>query len=97
MESDDSAAENAERAAAHPTVRSICVSGKVEAAVQGSLDEREASKEYGMSPAWYQRKRWDGTGPRYYKVGRAVRYPRAELDAYFQSRLRSSTSDLGGE
>jgi predicted DNA-binding transcriptional regulator AlpA len=64
---------------------------------RGALDERQAAAEYGLSPAWFQRKRWDGTGPRYYKVGRAVRYPRAELEKYFANRLRASTSDQGGE
>jgi predicted DNA-binding transcriptional regulator AlpA len=62
----------------------------------GALNEREAAEQYGMSVAWFRRGRWDGTGPRFYKIGRAVRYPRAELDRYFAARLRRSTSDDGG-
>lgn len=58
-----------------------------------SLTEQESSQLYGMSVAWFQRKRWDGTGPRYCKIGRAVRYPREELERFFSSRLQSSTSD----
>jgi predicted DNA-binding transcriptional regulator AlpA len=64
---------------------------------QGALDERQASAQYGMSIAWFQRKRWDGTGPAFYKVGRAIRYPRTALEKYFSARLRTSTSDSGGE
>jgi len=64
---------------------------------KGALNEREAAAEYGLSTAWFQRKRWDGTGPRYLKVGRAIRYPRVELDKYFSARLRTSTSDQGRE
>jgi predicted DNA-binding transcriptional regulator AlpA len=62
----------------------------------GAVTEREAAQQYGMSVAWFQRRRWDGTGPSFMKVGRAVRYPRAELDRYFAARLRRSTSDDGG-
>jgi predicted DNA-binding transcriptional regulator AlpA len=61
-----------------------------------SLTEKEAASEFRLSPAWFQRKRWDGTGPKFYKIGRAVRYPRAELEQYFNARLRTSTSDTGG-
>ena len=63
----------------------------------GALNEKQAAAEYGVSTAWFQRKRWDGTGPRYLKIGRAVRYPRQELERFFGERLRASTSDTGGQ
>ncbi len=63
---------------------------------EGALTEEDASRKYRMSVAWFQRKRWDGTGPKFYKIGRAVRYPAAELDDYFSARIRSSTSDTQG-
>ncbi len=69
---------------------------KQEKASLGALTEKEASLEYGMSVPWFQRKRWDGSGPPYYKVGRSVRYPRAELRKFFGNRLRKSTSDQDG-
>ena len=61
-----------------------------------ALNERDASRKYQMSVAWFQRKRWDGTGPKFYKIGRAVRYPAVELESYFNARIRTSTSDDGG-
>ena len=36
--------------------------------------------------------RLHGTGPRYCKVGRLVRYRRADLDAWMTERMRFSTS-----
>ena len=63
---------------------------------RGALDEKQAAEQYRMSVAWFQRKRWDGTGPKFYKIGRAVRYPANELESYFNARIRTSTSDDGG-
>jgi hypothetical protein len=36
--------------------------------------------------------RLKGTGPRYYKLGRLVRYRREDLDAWIAGRMRSNTS-----
>ncbi len=36
--------------------------------------------------------RVQGVGPRYVKCGRLVRYSVTDLDAYLESRVRSSTS-----
>jgi len=36
-----------------------------------------------------------GGGPRYVKMGRLCRYRRADVDAWLESRLRTSTSDRG--
>ena len=36
---------------------------------------------------------WRGDGPRYVKVGHAVRYPQSYLLDYIRSRTRSSTSE----
>ncbi|MDD2367564.1 MAG: hypothetical protein PHN84_15545 [Desulfuromonadaceae bacterium] len=62
--------------------------------VKKNLTETEASAEYGYSVHWYRRARWAGNGPRYIKIrGGGVLYPRAELDAFFDSRLVGSTSE----
>ena len=64
-----------------------------------NLTEQQASDERGMSVHWYRRKRWEGGGPVYIKTsngkGGKVLYPEEELDKYFNSRLRKSTSDRG--
>jgi hypothetical protein len=60
------------------------------------MDETQAARILGdLSPRTLQRWRWAGIGPQYLKVGRFVRYTRADLVAWLESRRRSSTSDTG--
>ena len=40
--------------------------------------------------------RWEGKGPRYIKIGRKVAYRPADIEAYVQANVRTSTSDIGG-
>lgn len=42
-----------------------------------------------------ERWRLEGRTPKYVKLGRMVRYRRSDLDAWAESRARSSTSDGG--
>lgn len=60
-----------------------------------NLTDKEASESYGPSVAWFRRKRWEGGGPKFIKLPGMVLYPVEELDSYFASRLRCSTSDPG--
>jgi predicted DNA-binding transcriptional regulator AlpA len=46
-----------------------------------------------VSPSWLAKSRLNGTGPRFIKIGRAVRYARSALREYVLSRQRSSTSE----
>lgn len=53
----------------------------------GLLHSRDAARYLGVSEAWLARERWKGAGgPAYVKVGgasgRAIRYLRADLDAW---------------
>jgi len=57
--------------------------------------EKEAAEVYGPSVAWFRRKRWEGDGPLFIKLPGMVLYPVEELEAFFKSRLRKSTSDPG--
>ncbi len=57
------------------------------------LTTMEAANMTGLSPTWFERSRWDGSGPPFVKVGRAVRYPRDDLNAWLRARLRRSTTD----
>lgn len=41
--------------------------------------------------------RLKGGGPRFCKIGRAVRYRRSDLDAWLNSTGRRSTSDVGAD
>jgi excisionase family DNA binding protein len=62
--------------------------------VDGSLlTEKEAAHHLNLSHRTLQRWRWSGRGPRFIKVGAAVRYERHELDRFVDDSRRSSTSD----
>jgi len=46
----------------------------------------------GLKPNTLEGWRIQGTGPRYIKIGRLVRYRLEDLDAYLQAQTRTSTS-----
>lgn len=58
------------------------------------LFDTQAAAEYlgDLKPNTIEGWRVQGIGPRYIKCGRLVRYTLADLDAYLDSRVRSSTS-----
>jgi len=53
----------------------------------------EAANYLKLGKATLERFRVSGDGPRYCKLGGAVRYRRADLDAWLESRLTRSTSE----
>lgn len=55
-------------------------------------DQKQFADYVGKSPAWAERSRWDGTGPRFIKVGRAVRYRAADVLAWLEANTRTNTS-----
>ena len=58
------------------------------------LTEQQASVLYNYSRYWFQKKRWEGGGPPYKKIGRSVRYSAKELSEWFDSfGLQTSTSE----
>jgi predicted DNA-binding transcriptional regulator AlpA len=56
------------------------------------LTSREAAEMLNISLYWMERQRWLGTGPRYLKVGRSVRYRFSDIEDYLAGRERQSTS-----
>lgn len=52
-----------------------------------------AARYCNLGKSTLERFRITGEGPRYCKLGGAVRYRRAELDAWLESRLTRSTSE----
>lgn len=52
-----------------------------------------AAKILGVSMSWLAKARLKGDGPRYVKIGRAVRYAESALREYIKSRMRGSTSE----
>ena len=59
------------------------------------VDEREAAERLGLAVATLRRWRWVGRGPLFVKIGGAVRYDPADLDALIEAGRRNSTSDPG--
>jgi predicted DNA-binding transcriptional regulator AlpA len=57
------------------------------------LTEREASHRLGLSVRTLQKWRLLGQGPRYLKLGQAVRYDPGDLEAFVQAARRRSTSE----
>ena len=55
------------------------------------LNEQDAAAYLGLSVRTLQAWRQRGGGPRFYKLGRAVRYARSNLDAWLDCRQRSNT------
>jgi len=46
----------------------------------------EAARYIGMSHIWLRQSRIKGTGPAYIRIGRAIRYLIADLDAFIAAR-----------
>ena len=49
------------------------------------LHEVQAAKLLAVSPAWLQRKRWEGDGPAFIRHGRAIRYEEAAILAWIDA------------
>jgi predicted DNA-binding transcriptional regulator AlpA len=56
------------------------------------LTTTEASLALGVSPAFLANLRVKGGGPRFFKLGHAVRYSREQLIEWARGRERASTS-----
>jgi len=60
-----------------------------------NLTTSEASALLGISGATLRKWRITGGGPRYHKLGRAVRYSPHDLADFLAKAMRASTSDPG--
>ncbi len=61
------------------------------------VNETAAAMILALSVKTLRRWRWAGKGPRFVKVGAAVRYDPADLTAFIEAGRRNSTSDPGPE
>ncbi len=53
----------------------------------------QVAKLLGVSLSWLAKSRLHGTGPRFVKIGRAVRYAQSAVRDFILSRQRNSTSE----
>lgn len=56
------------------------------------LTTRQAAAIVGLKPNTLEIWRLRGTGPKYIKFGRAVRYRQSDLETYIEAQTRQSTS-----
>jgi predicted DNA-binding transcriptional regulator AlpA len=61
--------------------------------VTPKLNVREAASFLGMSKSWLDKKRLDGRGPTYLKIGSRVLYDLADLQIYAEASKRRHTSE----
>lgn len=60
------------------------------------LNTRDAARYLGVSMSFLEKDRWAGARIPFVRVGsRAIRYRRADIDAYIAGQVRRSTSDPG--
>ena len=59
---------------------------------QNLLTTPKAAEYLGLSRNTLNRWRWDGRGPRYLKLGSAVRYRQSDLDAFIEAAERNHTT-----
>jgi predicted DNA-binding transcriptional regulator AlpA len=57
------------------------------------MHPEEVAKLMKLSVSWLAKTRLTGTGPRFVKIGRAVRYPESAVREFIKARMRSSTSE----
>ena len=62
----------------------------------GALDTHEAAARTGLSSSTLRKLRLTGQGPRFMKLGRAVRYRPSDLEAWLDGRSVQSTSETAG-
>lgn len=60
--------------------------------IKTNLDEKELAQRWNLSVKTLQGKRQRGEPPRFFKIGRAVRYQLTDIIALEQENIRSSTS-----
>ena len=60
------------------------------------LTEIQTAEVLGLKPQTLRSWRLTGEGPRYRKIGAAVRYHPTDLEEYIQQASRQNTSDKGG-
>jgi len=59
------------------------------------IDTRAAAEALGLSYSTLTKMRVNGGGPIFLKLGRVVKYRRADLDTWMTENRRRSTSDNG--
>lgn len=76
----------------HPDI-TVETSTECAATQRTYLNTKQASNYLGLSRQFLEIARHKGSGPRYIKLARAVRYRRTDLDAWMADRLQRHTGE----
>lgn len=60
-------------------------------------DQKQLADYVGKSLAWCERSRWDGSGPKFIKVGRSVRYRADDVFAWLEANAHANTGSEAGQ
>ncbi len=61
------------------------------------MTAKEAAEYLRSSPSTLAKRRLFGGGPKFCRIGKAIRYRQADLDNWMAESARRSTSDVNGE
>ncbi|QIG97188.1 helix-turn-helix transcriptional regulator [Bradyrhizobium sp. 6(2017)] len=61
--------------------------------IENYLNPKEAAAYLKSSTSTLAKRRLSGSGPRFTRIGRAIRYRKSDLDEFMASSLRQSTFD----
>lgn len=59
------------------------------------MTSRDLAERLGCTPAALERMRAERRGPSFLKIGALVRYSESDVEAWLETRRRSSTTDHG--
>jgi predicted DNA-binding transcriptional regulator AlpA len=65
--------------------------GNDTAALPRLMDQATLAEYLGKSQAWAERARWEGTGPRFLKLGRHVRYRASDVLEWLEANVQQTT------
>jgi len=71
------------------------VTNPVNSEIPELLNQKEVAKIYGVSLAWMERARWAGTGPKFIKIGRLVRYYLSDVLDFINASPRRTIAGKG--
>ena len=58
------------------------------------LNQKQVAEIIGLSEAWLERKRWEGGGIPYRKLGRCVRYDEHDVIEWIQAHSKQNSTSV---
>jgi predicted DNA-binding transcriptional regulator AlpA len=78
-------------------LQNITVQGADREPIRPKLSTRKAADFLGLAKSTLDKKRLDGTGPHYLKLGRRVLYDERDLESWVASNRSRHTSQIQGQ